>query len=164
MRACTDLSNKGVGTIYVLLSTPGGSVTNGIHIYNVLRALPSKVIMHNVAAVNSIGNVIFLAGEERYASPSTTFMYHGVGFDVQGARFEERMLRERLDSILADQQKIGDIIRARANFTNPSEVDDLFLQAATKDTAFAKDRGIIHDVREAQVPAGAPVVQLVFKR
>ncbi|MCB9899130.1 MAG: ATP-dependent Clp protease proteolytic subunit [Planctomycetes bacterium] len=148
MRACTDLSNKGVGTIYVLLSTPGGSVTNGIHIYNVLRALPSKVIMHNVAAVNSIGNVIFLAGEERYASPSTTFMYHGVGFDVQGARFEERMLRERLDSISLISRRL-ETSSARAP-TSPTQARLMTSSAGShRDTAFAKDRGIIHDVREA---------------
>ncbi|QDV91690.1 ATP-dependent Clp protease proteolytic subunit 2 [Phycisphaerae bacterium RAS2] len=165
LKTCSDLANRGVRQIYLLLSTPGGGVSNGITLFNVLRALPCQLVTHNVGSVNSIGNVLFLAGEMRYASPGTTFMFHGVGFDiVDRVRFEERNLVERLQSIRADQKKIADIIRSRTSFPKDGEIKRLFLQAATKDTAFAKERGIIHEIREAKVPDGAPVVQLVFKR
>jgi len=161
---CCDLATKGTKIIYLLLSTPGGSVMHGITVFNVLRALPTKIVTHNVGVVNSIGNVVFLAGEERYANPGTTFMFHGVGFDVQQIRLEEKNLRELNESLKADQGKIGGIIKSRARFSDDTEVGNLFLEAATRDTAFAQDRGIIHDVREAKVPNGAPIVQLVFKR
>jgi ATP-dependent Clp protease, protease subunit len=165
LKACADLVNKNIKTIYLLLSTPGGSVMHGIAVYNTLRALPCKIITHNVGAIDSIGTILFLAGEKRYANPSTTFMFHGVGVDISAnTRFEEKFLRERLDSILADQKKIGDIIRNRTNFSDPGEIDTLFLEAVTKDAQFAKDRGIVDDIREAKVPQGAPIFQLVFKR
>lgn len=165
LNACTELVQRGARELRLLLSTPGGSVHHGITVYNVLRALPAKIVTHNVGAVNSIGNVIFLAGEERYANPGTTFMFHGVGFDVTTpVRFEEKLLRERLQTLQADQGQIAAIIRERARFEDPREVEGLFLEAATKDTEFAKAREIIHDVREAKVPDGTPVVQLVFKR
>ena len=162
---CADLANKGVDTVYLLLSTPGGSVLNGITMFNVLRSMPFKLVTHNVGAVNSIGNVIFLAGDERYTVPNATFMFHGVGFDVkQPMRFEEKLLRERLDGIEADQRKIATIIRDRADFPDDEEIASLFLQAATKDPAYALERGIVHDIREIQIPKGAPLIQLVFKR
>ena len=83
-----------------------------------LRALPAKIITHNIGSVDSIGNVIFLAGEERYACSSATFMFHGVGFDVmQPMRFEEKLLQERLDGIRADQDKIGAVITDRTSLT-----------------------------------------------
>ena len=165
LAACTGLVNKKVKTIYLMFSTPGGHVAAGIHVYNVLKALPCKIVTHNVGSVNSIGNVVFLAGDERYANPGTTFMFHGVGFDVQqNTRLEEKMLRERLDAIRADQKKIAHIIRSRTSFPDEGEIATLFLEAATKDTEFAKDRGIIHDVREAKVPDGAPILQLILKR
>jgi len=165
LRACCELSSKGVKTIYLLLSSPGGSVQSGIHVYNTLRAIPPKIITHNVASIDSIANTIFLAGDERYAVPEATFMFHGVGFNGQaGVRMEEKNLREQLDGITAQQKKIASIIERRATFTDQGEISDLFLQAATKDTEFAKDRGIIHDVREAKVPTGAPILQLVFNR
>ncbi len=164
LRVCSELATKGVQTIYLLVSTLGGSVAHGITIYNVLKALPCMIVTHNVGAINSIGNVVFLAGEKRYANPGTTFMFHGVGFDVQNMRFEERDLLDRLDAIQADQKKIATIIRSRTKFSDDEEIAKLFLHAATKDTEFAKDRGIIHDIREAKVPSGTTILQLVFKR
>ena len=165
LNACTTLSNKGTKTIYLLLDTPGGQVDNGIAVYNVLRALPAKLITHNVGSVNSIGNVVFLAGEERYANPGATFMFHGVGaIAKKDMRLEERNLIEQLDNVRAGQKKIGRIIEERGSFSDGKEIEDLFLQAATKDAQYAKDRGIIHEIREAKVPSGVPILQLVFKR
>lgn len=165
LRACSELSQQGFEVVYLLLSTPGGSVMHGINLYNVLRAFPFKLITHNVGAVNSIGNVIFLAGEERYACPNSNFMFHGVGFDAPaGIRFEEKFLRERLDGINADQTQIASIIEQRATFANAAEVKELFLEAQTKDPTYALAKGIVHDIRDVQIPPGAPVFQLVFQR
>jgi ATP-dependent protease ClpP protease subunit len=165
LRGCADLVQQGFEVVYLLLSTPGGSVMHGVNIYNVLRSFPFTLITHNVGAVNSIGNVIFLAGKERYACPNSTFMFHGVGFDAPaGMRFEEKFLRERLDSINADQSQIASIIEQRAAFPNPAEVKELFLEAQTKDPAYALAKGIIHDIRDVQIPRGTPVFQLVFQR
>ena len=136
---------------------------NGLNAYNVMRAMPFKLTTYNVGNVNSIGNVLFLAGEERYACAVSSFMFHGVGIEVTaGTKFEEKMLRERLDSIMNDQQRIGEIIRSRTSI-DAREVKRLFLQAATKDTTYALQKGIIHAVREFKVPTGSQLFQLVFK-
>lgn len=161
---CANLANQGTQVVYLMLSTLGGSVVHGLNLYNVLRAFPFKLITHNVGSVNSIGNVIFLAGEERYACSNSTFMFHGVGFDVtQAVRFEEKTLKERLDAIQADQKRIGAIISERTKL-GTEEIERLFLQASTKDPGYAKTTGIIDDVRDVEIPTGAPVFQLVFER
>jgi ATP-dependent protease ClpP protease subunit len=114
--------------------------------------------------VNSIGNVVFLAGEERYACANSNFMFHGVGFDVtQATRIEEKFLRERLDGIQADQKRIADVISARTAIDS-QETQTLFLEARTKDPAYALQKGIIHEIRDPQIPPGTPVFQLVFER
>jgi ATP-dependent protease ClpP protease subunit len=103
-----------VGEVCLMISTPGGNVMNGMNIYNVLRAMPFKLITHNVGNVDSIGNVIFLAGETRYASPHSTFMFHGVAFDsVAGVKLDERLLKERLNGVLTEQGRIASIIAER---------------------------------------------------
>ncbi len=161
---CAQLANQKVETVYLLLSTPGGQVDVGITVYHTLRALPSKLITHNTGSVNSIGNVVFLAGEERYTNPHATFVFHGVGFQLPAAmQFEQKDLRARLDSIVADQAKIGAIIAGRTSL-DPAEVDELFLEAGTGDPDYARSKGIVHDIREAKVPSGAPIHQLVFNR
>jgi ATP-dependent Clp protease protease subunit len=161
---CADLANKKVDNVYLMLSTPGGTVMHGLTLYNVLRAMPFRLITHNVGNVDSIGNCVFLAGEERYSSPNSTFMFHGVGFDVNGAmRFDEKILRERTNGIQADQGRIGAVIAERSA-VKTEEIKDLFLEAVTRDPGYALSHGIIHEIRDLQIPKGAPILQLVFKR
>ena len=78
---CTNLLGQGFNSLYFLFASAGGSVMHGLTIYNVLGGLPAKIIFHNVGNVDSIGNAVFLAGDERYACPHSTFMFHGVGMD-----------------------------------------------------------------------------------
>lgn len=156
-------ANGGANEVQLLLSTPGGTVMNGMNLYNVLRALPFKLVTHNVGNVDSIGNAVFLAGTERFAAPHSTFMFHGVGFDVAGERLEEKSLRERLDGILADQKRIGDVIDERTSL-EPEKIEALFREAQTKDATYAVGAGIVHDIKDVDIPPGAPVVALVFQR
>ncbi len=160
----TEFANQGIKTVHLLLSSPGGDVTAGITLYNSLRAMPFKLIAHNVGSVNSISNLVFLAAEERYACKNSSFMFHGVGIDVTSAiRLDERKLRETLDSLIADQKRIGSIIAERTKLST-DEVAKLFLGVATKDAEYAKTAGIVDDIRDVKIPAGAPIKQLIFQR
>lgn len=159
-----NCANSKVQQVYILLSTPGGSVREGLNLYNVLKGMPFELITHNVAEVNSVGNTIFLAGKSRYATPNATFMFHGVGFtSSQNQRFEEKDLRGRLSGILREQERIGGIISQHTNL-RPEEVAGLFSEAQTKDASFALKKGIIHEIRDVQLVQGSPVISLVFKR
>lgn len=158
------LAGQNVGEVQLLLSTPGGTVMNGINLYNVLRAMPFRLVTHNVGNVDSIGNAVFLAGEHRLACPHSTFMFHGVGFDgLPGQRFEEKVLRERLNGVLADQNRIATIIEERTSL-DAKKIKPLFREAQTKDAAYAVGAGIVHEIKDVSIPPGAPVIGLVFQR
>lgn len=160
----SNMANQNVHCVYLMMSTPGGSVMHGMNLYNVLRAFPFKLITHNVGNVDSIGNAVFLAGEERYASPHSTFMFHGVGFDVNTQmRLEEKFLKEKLDSIVIEHTRIGRVIEERTRL-DKEQVSKLFLEAQTKDATYAVGCGIVNDVRDVKMPPGSPVVSLVFQR
>ena len=159
-----NLINQRVPHIYLMLSTPGGQVMNGLNLYNAMRGLPCDLTVHNVGNVDSIGSAIFLAGTRRYACPHSTFMFHGVGLNTPpGLRLEEKSLREGLQGVLADQRRIGQILEERTGLTN-EQVNGLFLEAQTKDATFAIGCGIIHEIRDVQIPMGGPVISLVFQR
>lgn len=161
---CGNLMTKGVKTVYLLLSSPGGAVSVGINAYNVLRGMPFKLITHNVGSVDSIANVIFLAGETRYSCPHASFMFHGAAFALQaGMPCDEKFLRERLQGIQSDHRKIGAIIANRTGIP-VKEVEKMFLEAQTRDPNDAKTSGIIHDIRDAKIPNGATFHQFGFKR
>jgi len=156
--------NEGIPKVHLLISTPGGSVMDGLNIYNVLKGMPIELTTHNVGNVDSIGNAIFQAGDRRFACPRSTFMFHGVGFDIDGRhRLEEKTLRERLDSLNADQRRVGAIIEEHSNLSGP-EIERLFLEQTTKDAAAALDAGLIDEICDVSIPENGPMVSLVFNR
>ena len=137
---------------------------HGITIYNVLRGLPITLPTHNVGNVDSIGAVIYLAGERRYACPQSTFMLHGVAFGANTpTQFFERNLRERLEAVQADQERIKAIYRDRAGI-NPEVAEQFFLGESNISANDAVGNGLAHEIRAVQIPAGSPVLQLVFNR
>lgn len=161
MAAMSQKLVAGTDDFYVLLSTPGGEVQSGITLYNFLRGIPATITMHNMGNVDSIGNAIFLAADTRRACAHSTFMFHGVGFDVQSVRIEEKNAREILNSILADQTRIADIIVARTNI-NTSRARQLFREARTKDAQAALTAGIVHQISDVAIPQGADIVSFAF--
>lgn len=161
MANCANLEVK---KVTLLLSTPGGSVMNGLNLYNVLKGMPFELTTHNVGNVDSIGNAVFLAGSIRHTCASATFMFHGVGFNLaNNNRLEEKDLQEKMDSLLNDQKRIGAIIAERTKITQ-GEVAELFRQAQTKDANYALVNSIVSEIREVNIASGVPIISLVFKR
>lgn len=162
--AVSNFVGQGFREIHLLLTTPGGHVMHGVTIYNVLRGFPITLVTHNVGNVDSIGTVIFLAGERRYVCPQSTFMLHGVAFGTMApTQFFEKNLKERLSSVQADQERIKTIYRDRAGVT-PEDAENFFLGEVTMNAGDAVARGLAHEMRPVQIPAGSPVLQLVFNR
>lgn len=158
---CAGLVAQGVTDVCLLLSSPGGSVMHGLTLYNVLRGLPFNLTTHNVGSVDSIGNVIFMAGRQRYACSNSTFLFHGVSFaPPAGMVFDEMLAKERLDSIRADHVRIAQVISQNCNLT-VQEIERYFLDAKTKNPQEALADGIVHDIRDVAVPQGAPITQII---
>ncbi len=154
--------NKGEKEFYILLSSPGGDVKSGVTLYNYIRSLPAKFIMHNIGMIDSVANVIFLSGDERYTNPHSSFLFHGVGFNLsQSARFEEKQIKERLRGIKRDQKLIGDIIAERTKI-KVKEIEEIFLEAITKTPEEAKKLGFVQEIKRAKVPEGNQVFSFVF--
>jgi ATP-dependent Clp protease, protease subunit len=160
----TVISQKlvaGTTDFYILLSTPGGEVSSGMTVYNFLRGIPAQLTMHNIGNVDSVGNAIFLAADTRLASQHATFMFHGVGIQVQNVTLEEKRAREFLHAILADQVRIAEVIVQRTTIM-PRRARQLFREARTKNATDAMNDGIIQRIADPNIPAGADIISFVF--
>ena len=147
--------------IYLLLNCPGGNVHAGIHCYNMLRALPTRLTTHNVGHVDSIANAIFLAGENRLATPSAVFMFHSVNFSFNSPiTLDGRQLKERLDAVNTDHARIGTIIADRSTLTL-SMAAELFDVQIVRNATWALESGIIHEVKDLQLPSDRVLHELV---
>lgn len=155
------LANGSDLDVMLYLNSNGGNVVAGIHCHNMIRALPINLTTHNVGNVDSIANVIFLAGNHRVSSPASTFMFHSVGFDQTGpVRLEERNLRQWLDSVVADNKRMGGIIAGRTNLS-ARRAGILFREQRVRDALWALQHGFVHQIADPQIPAGTNVLQLI---
>jgi ATP-dependent protease ClpP protease subunit len=162
MNFLANQMNEGEREFYILLSSPGGGTREGITLYNYLQSLPAKIITHNIGIIDSIGNIIFLAGKERYAVPHSSFLFHGVGFNIdQPARLEEKDLKEKIKIIERDEKLISEIIAEKTKLS-VEEIREIFLEAQTKTPEEAKKIGLIHEIKEVKIPESAKVFSFAF--
>ena len=157
-----NVCNKAVAqyqpkTLYFLFSSSGGLVNSGVTMFNFLRALPQETIMHNIGSIDSIANGIFLAASKRYATPTSAFLLHGISWNFgQGASLSYAQMQETLSQFDAAEQLTAKIIGDNTKLS-AGEVRELFRQGQSKDPKFALEKGMIHEIREAKIPSGAPV-------
>ncbi|MGI2336508.1 MAG: ATP-dependent Clp protease proteolytic subunit [Dehalogenimonas sp.] len=158
-----ECANQKVKKVCLFLSTLGGGVSSGLQLYNVLKGMPFELTTHNVGNVDSIGNVVFLAGAKRFACPNATFMFHGVGFSPANlGRMEVKDVQEKLGGLLSDQKRIGAVIADRTGISE-DEVTEFFNHTHTLGADDALTTGVIDDIREVEIGLGIPVITLVFK-
>ena len=154
---CISNLPKDTHTLHISFSTEGGSVTYGFAIYHFLRGLPYEIIMHNIGSVDSIGLTIFLAGEKRYTTTHGTFLIHRVTSDQQKEKVGASLLKETLNSIEANEQKVRNLYRERSSMPK-TDIDKLFESGELKDAKYALDHGIAHEIREFTIPANTKIL------
>jgi ATP-dependent Clp protease protease subunit len=140
--------------IYILFSSGGGGVNAGITLYNFLRAIPTEVVFHNIGTVDSIATCIFLAGDKRYACDNAHFLFHGIAWPFnQGNVLTRKQLQECVSTMQQNEYDFANIITSRTSI-EMEEMLSLLDQGESKGLEFALEKGVIHEVCEASIPAG----------
>ena len=131
LETCYQCHHEGIQTVCLFMSTPGGDVNCGVTVYNVLKDMPFNLITHNVGIVASIGNVVFLAGEMRFAVPTGCFLFHEVSLSYTGDLIINRnQMDEWTDSIRYSEHQIGAVLRERTSFVD-AEIKESFERQST---------------------------------
>ena len=68
--------NAGRKDFVILISSQGGEVLSGLAAYNYLHGLHVNITTYNLGQVDSAANLLFCAGQHRYALPNTRFLIH----------------------------------------------------------------------------------------
>ncbi len=151
---------KGTKKIVLLISTPGGSVFHGISIYNYLKGIPITIETHNFGSIDSIGNIIYVAGEKRFCVPDARFLLHPVALMLgQNQVVEEKKLEEMLKGLIIDQGNIAQIIGKELS----KSTDDL-LKAMLDRTTLTPDEaikfGLVNEIKSELFPLGSTVITI----
>ncbi|WP_339413005.1 MULTISPECIES: ATP-dependent Clp protease proteolytic subunit [unclassified Pseudomonas] len=138
------------------IATMGGECSYGFTMYNYLMALPIPVHTHNLGTVESMGNIVFLAGEQRTACPHSKFLFHPFHWHLQGAVDHSRM-SEYAMSLDYDLQLYARIVAERTAHASELLETEKYLTAAPRivDPEQAILSGLIHAIESPHISADA---------
>ena len=138
-------------SITILFSSGGGFVNSGVCLYNFLKAFPCEIIMHNIGNIDSSAVIVFLAGSKRFSSPVSSFLLHGITWNfLSDAQFKKEQLSEILSGMEENEKRIAKILSSNTSLTT-EEVENIFKQGETKTPDFAKEKGIVHEIKEPKI-------------
>ncbi len=128
------LEGRSYEDIYMFINSPGGSVCDGLAIYDLMQESPCDIVTVGLGLAASMGSFLLSAGTKgkRYALKNTDIMIHQPLGGVQGQATDislaaDRILnvKQRLAAILAKNcgKKTRSVIRdmERDNWMNPQE-------------------------------------------
>lgn len=130
-----DLRAITASRIKVHINSPGGSVFEGLAIYNALKSTRATIETYADALAASIASVIFQAGEKRVMAPHSRLMIHEASSGAEGNADEIRKLVERLDDASVNiatlyasragktAEEWRDLMRAETWFTEEQAVE-----------------------------------------
>lgn len=143
-----------VQKLHLLLSTPGGNVTQGISLYNFLKGLDMEVITHNFGTVDSIGVILYCAGEKRYSVPNARFLLHPVAMRIPQGNVDENWLLESTKSLEIDQANIARIIAHTVSSKEENILQDMRDRKTLRPTE-AKEYGLVNKIDAELLPVDA---------
>jgi len=133
-----DLKGIDADTIHLRVDSPGGSVIDGISIFNALQRHPAKVVTHIDSLAASMGSVVAMAGDEVRMANNALLMIHEPWTVAMGNADE---LRKNADTL---EKMSGNILQAysRSQYT-PEQVADLMKSETWMTAQDALDAGFI---------------------
>ncbi len=141
--------------LHLMISSPGGSVFHGLSIYNYLKGAPIKIDTYNFGSVDSIGVVIYCAGEKRFSVPHSRFLLHGVRFNFNGnVSLDEKQIEEHLNGLKIDQLNIARVIADNTGKSTDKIFEDMNNRTTLNPTE-AKDYGLTHEISSNLLPVNA---------
>lgn len=99
--------------LVILMASTGGNINHGFSLYHQLRTMPAKITTVNIGSVESMGVIVFLAGDERFAIRSAKFKLHPFTWTFAGQTANYPELREAIDSLDSDTKIYSDIFSDR---------------------------------------------------
>ena len=101
---CQEIAATDADRINVHINSYGGECSEAMAIVNALNRHKAKIVTYNDGFACSAAATIFMAGDERIASPYCTFLFHNAWTTVTGNAAALRTEADNLDTI-TDQSK-----------------------------------------------------------
>ena len=101
--------------ISIYINSPGGYVHQGLAIYDIAKIIKAPIKTVCIGEAASMGFILMLMGNERYATKHSQFMVHEVSGYAFGKLTDMKVSVKHADHL---QKCINDIILERTNITD----------------------------------------------
>ena len=148
--------------VCLMISSTGANTIDGFHAYTSMRSLPLNLTTYNSYTVQSIAVVLFLAGTTRIAHPISAFAFHGHAFGAE-ENLDAPTLAARADTLRREHDAVRSVLTDRTSIA--PDVAANLVGGPTRDLTFknahwARENGLVDDVRVVEIPQGSDVVQV----
>lgn len=101
--------------IYLYINTPGGSITDGMAIYDTIQYIKSDVVTICVGMAASMGSVLLAAGTKgkRYALPNSEILIHQPLIGGGGISGQTTEIKIHADHMVKTRDKLNKILSER---------------------------------------------------
>jgi ATP-dependent Clp protease protease subunit len=137
------LSSKSKEPISIYINSPGGSVYDGLAIYDVIRHVQNQGIEVKTYAVGlaaSMAAILLISGTRRYSLPNSTIMLHSVSSFTSGKVEEIKVDYEETQRL---QNKLLEIVKEKASDEAASLCGNLDKYLSPEE---AQKLNIIHEI------------------
>ena len=141
--------------LWLLMNSLGGAIDDGFALFGFLRSLPIELTTVNVGMIASIAIAPFLAGKIRIALPETRFHFHDFEWNYAAAHNLTRLeYQDHTQLLNSGRDGVFELLKENTAITD-SDLKELKLLEVPviKDAAFAKERGIVHEVNYLSIPS-----------
>ena len=157
-----DLGEITASTIHLRVNSPGGSVFDGLAIYNALKQHESKIVAHVDGLAASIASVIIMAADEIRAGENSYIMIHEPWSMVQGTAVDMREEADLLDKVGGT---ISNVYQKRTGL-DAKELTQMMTAGAFGETWLtaeeAKEKGFVDTIEELEEETKAKASAVLF--
>jgi ATP-dependent protease ClpP protease subunit len=155
--------NEGLKEIEILISSSGGSVDEGIALYELIKSVPIKTTFTNIGSIDSIALLVYLAADVRYARSNATFLFHDYTWTFNSNIVPRPQIKEILLLLEAAQKRVRTALEERTKISNGKIGElDVFENTFIMDANTALENGIIHKITDHKVPVGMRMFNITY--
>lgn len=147
-------TQNNITNVHLLFQSTGGSVSDGVCLYNIFKALPIDLTVYNCGSVMSIAAIAFLGAGKRKTSARATFMIHRTTASPQSA--SAGRLHSVAESVVLDDQRTEAILKGHLKLS-PEEWTELDSRELWFSAEEAIKAGLAEEVSEFSPPKGSKI-------
>jgi len=147
-------TTNNVQHIHLLLQSMGGSVGDGICLYNFLKTFPIELTVYNCGSVASIAVLPYIAASKRKTSAGATFMIHRTTGSAQPT--SATRLHSLAETVVLDDKRTEAILRKHIKLSDEEwaalDKQDLWFSAEE-----AVKAGFADEIGDFSPPKGSAI-------